>query len=466
MNQKYKVLFKDTFVFALGSLGSKVILFFLVPLYTNFLSKAEYGIADLVFTTSQLIIPLVSVVIFEAVIRFGLMKDKNPAEVLKAGIIIGGLGTLLTVAITPVFSFYTPIAEWKWYLCIYVILNFNNNIIKSYLKVKNKNKQFAIISIVQTLALATSNVLLLTVFNIGIRGYLLSNIFATGISLLISTFAGKVIIDIKNAKTNWKLLKEMLIYSSPLILNDLSWWVIHSSDKYMVEVMIDESALGLFTAATKIPALINVLISIFGQAWNISSIKEMDSSNDTSFYSKVFEGYTFMAFCSCVFLVTIIKPFMSIYVGKEFNDAWMYVPLLLVSAVFAAVSSYFGQLYAALKKSVNNMLTTLTAAIINIIVNYFFILLVGVWGAVIGTVVSYIVVAFVRMIDIRRFVNIKINFIKFLLNCLIILSQGIIVSLNIHILLFSIISIVLFIFINYKTIVSVINAIKGKMVKN
>ena len=290
MNKKFRLLFKDTLLFALGSLGSKMILFFLVPLYTNYLTTVEYGIADLVFTTAQLIIPIVSVVIFEAVIRFGLMKDKNPAEVLKAGIIVGILGTILTIAITPLYGLYSPIAPWKWYICVYVVLSFSSSIFKSYLKVKDKNKQYAIISIIQTICLALVNILLLVVFHVGIKGYLISNIVSIGLSVVLAAHYGNIISDFLNVHINQQLLGEMVLYSAPLILNDLSWWVIHSSDKYMIEAMISASALGIFTAATKIPSLINVLISIFGQAWNISSIKEMDSTNDTQFYSNVFEG--------------------------------------------------------------------------------------------------------------------------------------------------------------------------------
>ena len=70
-SEKYTRLIKDTFVFALGNLGSKLILFFLVPLYTNYLTTEEYGTADLVFTISQFLVPIFSVVIFDAVIRFG-----------------------------------------------------------------------------------------------------------------------------------------------------------------------------------------------------------------------------------------------------------------------------------------------------------------------------------------------------------------------------------------------------------
>ena len=439
-----------------------MILFFLVPLYTNYLATDEYAIADLVSTTVQLIVPVVSVVIFEAVIRFGLMKDKNPAEVLKAGLFVGLIGGVITVIGTPLLSVYKPLSPWKWYLCLYVVLNYMSNILKSYLKVKDRNKRFALTSVIETLCLALMNILLLTVFKVGVKGYLLSNIIASAVSVTLAALLGNALRDISKVHLNHVLMKEMLRYSAPLILNDISWWVIHSSDKYMIEALVSASALGIYTAATKIPSLINVLISIFGQAWNISSIKEVESTKDLSFCSKVFKCYTLLTFSACVVLVSIIRPFMTVYVGHKFEDAWKFVSLLLVSAVFASIASYYGQLYAALKKSMNNMLTTLTGAIVNILVNLAFIPMVGIWGAVIGTVVAYIVLALARMKDVQRYLQITIDYPRLFINCAIILSQSILISMDYHVLLVSITSILLFAIVNFKTFKDVSSFIKER----
>lgn len=462
MKNKFKVLLKDTFIFALGSFGSKIILFFLVPLYTNYLSTDEYGIADLVFTTSQLIIPLVSIVINEAVIRYGLSKNEKPGEVLKVGLLVGTAGTVLTIAITPFIGLYHPLDKWKWYLCIYVILIFNSNILKSYLKVKSLNKRFAIISVVQTLTMALLNVLLLAVFHVGVQGYLLASICAAGLSVVLAALASDAVHDLFEATFNRRLFKEMIIYSTPLILNDLSWWVIHSSDKYMVDAMISSSALGLFTVATKIPSLINVMISIFGQAWGISSIREIESSNDMTFYSKVLQGYMFITFSACIFIVSIVKPFMHFYVGSAFRNAWTFVPLLLVSAVFSSISAYYGQLYGALKKSINSMITTFIAAIINIVINYIFILKFDIWGAVIGTVVSYVCLVIMRVWDIGRYMKIKINYPLLLMNSGVIFIQGILISIDYHIAIVSMISICLFVALNYRTGKEILVAIRNR----
>lgn len=166
--------------------------------------------------------------------------------------------------------------------------------------------------------------------------------------------------DLKRANFRVPLLKRMILYSAPIILNNVSWWIINSLDKIMIEGMMNAAALGIYTVATKIPSLINVIISIFSQAWGLSTIKEIESSNDTGFYSSVFRMYSFITFGAGVAVVSIIKPFMTVYVGQEFEDAWKYVSLLVVSAVFYSISAYFGTLYNALQKTVNSMWTDFT----------------------------------------------------------------------------------------------------------
>ena len=170
--------------------------------------------------------------------------------------------------------------------------------------------------------------------------------------MIVALFFGGVIGDVKIAKFNKALFKQMIKYSSPLIFNNLAWWIIQSSDKIMIQAMVGLSALGLYTVATRIPSLINVVVSIFQQSWSISAVLEMDSSNQKDFYVNIFRVYTCGVFGACMGLNAIIKPFMSIYVGNDFFSAWKFVPFLIMAAAFSAVAAYYGSMYGALKQSV------------------------------------------------------------------------------------------------------------------
>ncbi len=462
MASRYKSLLKDTFIFGLGSLGTKFILFLMVPLYTNYMSEAEYGIAELVFTAAQLMAPFISVVIFDAVVRFGLSDNEKKEDVLLVGVIIFALSIVSGLILTPIIGMYKALSAWKWYLYVYVVSSIADSIGYSWLIAKKKKKIYALLSVLQTALMASLNIYFLVFKSMGIRGYLSAYIISEVAVDICLFFAAGIVPDLKKASFDRDLFKRMVLFSSPLILNNVSWWVVQSSDKVMVEVMVSAVALGIYTAAAKIPALINVMVSIFQQAWGISAVKEFESTNDRNYYSTVLRYLFLFISGACIFFVAIMKLFMHHYVGKDFIDAWHYVPLLLVSAVFAGIAGYFGSMYSAIKKSVNNMLSTATAAAVNIVVNFLLIPPLGIWGAVIGTLAAYITIAFFRLLDVKRFVTIDVQWHSFLLTIAIILIQAIFVSLDYHIYLISGLAAVAYIVVNFRDIIALAGQIKSR----
>ena len=419
LSNKYKSLIKDTALFAIGSIGAKLIQFVLMPLYTNYMTTEEYGTSNLIFTIAQLLIPILSVEMFDALIRFGLSKDEERQDVVRiCGNILLVDFVLLIVVCYPLLGMTNSFRDWSSYLCVYVIVSIYNSFSMNYLKVKSMNKLYANLSMLTAAILATLNVVLIVGLKIGVRGYLISNIFALLLTALAATYRSNAVKDWLSGEFDFSLLMRMLKYAFPLIFNTISWWMISSFDKVMIEAMIGVSALGIYAVSSKIPALINMLIAIFQQSWGLATIKEVEGSNDVKFYSKVFDIFTTMVFGFAIAFIAISRIFMRYYVGKDFIEAADYVPFLIFSAVFSAISTYFGALYTALKKSVSIMVTTLLSGIVNVIINYIMIRRMGIMGAVAGTVVAYALIAILRMIDLRRRIPLNIDYIKFFTNAI------------------------------------------------
>lgn len=456
VSNKYKKLFNDAILFAIGIFGSRVLLFLLIPLYTNVLTSSEYGIADLVFTVSDLLQPFVSLAIYNGLLRFGLIDNKRE-DAIRCASVVFVFGSFLIFLLTPVIGFYKPIYEWRWYLVVKIIVSFAQTNVLICLKIKDKNKLYAISSILQALMLVLCNVLFLVFMKLGIKGYLLSSIFSSGFTSVFAFIIGGIFNDLRMSHRNCLLLKQMIMYSIPFIGNDVSWWLIHSSGIIMIEWYIGSSFLGLYTAASKIPSLINALSAIFVQAWGIASIKEFDSTNDSEFYSNTFKYFIICIFGACIFFISITKPFMSFYVGEAFVDSWHYVPLLLVSATFAAISSFIGSLFGAVKRSGKLMTTTLISAGVNLLFNYFFIQICGIWGAVIGTVSSYLVIMVLRLIMLRDYLKFNYNYVLLSTLSLLVAVEALLVGLDIYLESVAIISIMCYIFLVGKDIKALVN---------
>lgn len=460
MNSNYKKLFFNIVIFAIGSFGSKFISFFLVPLYTTYLSTAEFGISDLVVNLSNLIVPIISLTIQDSVLRFGLSANSDKKAICRNALVVFLFGACFSVAITPLFGFYKAIKEWRWYLAVNIISTNLINILTSYSKVKEKNKLYAFSSILQALMLALLNVLFLIVNDFGIRGYLLANIIsnvAVAIFLLIFTGAIK---DVCSGKTNYKLLKDMVLFSLPLIANNLSWWILNSSDKVMIEALIGDDALGVYSASSKIPNLLSIVTSVFSSAWTISSVKEYEENNDSGFYANVFRCFTTALFLGGCILIMISKDFSRIYVGKDFFDSWKYVPFLVVGIVFYSISAFYGSIYGTVKKNWPTTASTLVAAIVNISINFLFLKHYGIVVAAISTLVGYFVICIYRMFDSRKYLSFKINYASFFFCSFVLLAESILIHLAYNPYIVGIISLLVITLLCFDAIKDGLNLIK------
>ena len=307
-------------------------------------------------------------------------------------------------------------------------------------------------TVVQSLTLVSLNLIFLVFLKIGVEGYLISTIGANMFVTVISFFAVNMHKDLCKASFDKNLMKEMIKYSAPLVISDISWWIIHSADKMMIEAMIGAACLGIYSVAAKLPALINVVTTIFTQAWRLSSIREYDSSNDVSFYTNVFKYLFIVMFGASIVIVSIIKPFMKLYVSDHFFEAWKYVPLLILAATYSAFAYYTDSMYSAIKISSHVMWTTMLSAIINIAINYILIPRIGILGAVLGTFLSYFFVSIARMIDVWRYVKINYSLNKFIPLAILTLIHCSLVTIDWHICIVSLLTCLVYIVIVIKDI--------------
>ena len=458
---KYKSLASNTIIFAIGNLGSRLITFFLVPFYTNVLTTAEYGIADLVTTCANIIVPIFSLVIQDAVLRFGLSKEYDQKSVFKNAIIILCIGAIASLCIVPALDYYEPLKEWKIYLYVTALSIMASNILFSYARAKEMNMLYAVGGMVNTLVLATTNVLFLAVFHIGVKGYLLANIIGQIVAVILLFVFTKAYKDILTSKYDKLLMREMIVFSAPLIINNLSWWILNSSDRLMVEHFCSAADLGLYTAASKIPALLSIITTIFSQAWTVSAIKDYDSEKDKKFYESIYRLLSFVMFLGCSALILIIKPFMHVYVGTDFFESWRMVPFLLVGAVFFSFSSFFGAIYGALKKNFKVALTTFVAAIINVLINFWLLPEIGVVAAAISTAIGYLVIGIYRMLDSQKMFRFSIDYLRFAINSIIIVLQTAFVFFDFNIYVVSVCAILLILIVNRKDIKEFIKTINA-----
>ncbi|MEH7356290.1 oligosaccharide flippase family protein, partial [Neobacillus drentensis] len=416
----YKKLVSNSLVFAVGNLGTKLIAFFLVPLYTYYLTTSDFGLVDLLTTTVSLLIPVFTLSIFDSVLRFVMDKCYDKQTILINSLFVILIGFTLLLMIYTVLVILLPFKDYILYFYLLLLVQSLFTTLTQYIRAKGMVKLFAASGIINAFILLISNIILLVMFNWGIVGYLLSLIAANVVSCFFVVIWGGIQRDINIKKVNFKLMKEMLQYSIPLIPNALMWWIMSFSDRYIITIFLGYSANGLYAVASKIPSILNILNSIFFQAWQMSAIEEAESRDKSKFFSNVFNVFSLTMLVSTSLLLVFLKLIMDLLVADNYFDSWRYVPFLLLGVVFSSFSSFLGTNYIAAKKTSGVFKTSVIGAILNVVVCIILIPIIGLNGAAIGTMLSFLVIWLLRIRDTKQFVSIKINIRKLFLTIVII----------------------------------------------
>ena len=406
--QRNKYLLKNTVIFSIGNFGTKIISFFLVPLYTNILTTREYGTVDLIYTIGMVLVPLLTLNIGESIMRFALDKDADCDKIMSTGITILIFGAIIGLLILPIANLFESVSNYSIYIYLYTLTLAFSQIFLCYLRGKEFLLKYSIGNIIQSLTIAIFNIIFLIGMKKGIEGYLMAYILANVCTGLYGFWAGKVNLVIKKYSIDIELSKNMIKYSVVLIPNSFMWWIMNSSDRMMVSAMISVTANGVYAVAYKIPTLLSTITTIFNQAWSYSAIREDESEDKEEYNNRVYENLVTIVIVVDTGLLMIMKPFLSVYVGKEYYTAWHYVPYLIVGFVFMTLGSFIATSYTVHKDSMGFLISGTVGAIINLILNFILIPMMGVSGAAFATCISYFGVFVYRIKDTQKYIKLRV----------------------------------------------------------
>lgn len=412
MRKEYRKLIMNTGLLAIGSFASSLLGMLLTPFYTMVLSTQDYGVSDLITTTTSLLYPFMTVAISEAIMRFALDKGTDKKSVYTIGISIVVLGFCLILCGSP-FIRSTAIGEYFGFFLLYYLSYAMHTITSYFVKGLEKVKIYSVAGLINSGIVICANLLFLLVFEWGIVGYLLASILGHSFTTLFLFFGAKAY---QHIIAPWKidrvLLKNMLVYSIPIIPNSLSWWVANSSDKYMLNYFTDVSQVGIYSVSYKIPSIVMTLMGLFISAWQLSAVEDFGSEKSKRFYSEVYSKCFACNLLIAAGLICIAKPFGAFLYSSDFFVAWRYVPVLVIANVFNVLSSFMGTVYTSAKKTKMLSLSTMIGAGANIAMNLILIPSIGALGAALATAASYFVMWVIRLINTRRIIRFPIAYKK------------------------------------------------------
>ena len=407
MNKK-KELAKNTIIIFLGKVCTQLISFLLLPLYTSYLITEEYGFVDLVTTYVTLIVPIITMELEMSVFRYlvDCRKDKDEKKRVFSNnfiILLASLGIFIVLYL--IVSCF-----WKFdyrYLILFdiVICTFSGNFLQIARGV-GRTIDYAISCIITGVSTILLNILLIVVFKLGAFGMITSMAVANGLGAVYLFIRLKMWQYIDFKKKDKKLIKEMYKYSIPLVPNGISWWIVNVSDRTIITAILGAAANGIYAVSNKFPTILSSLLGIFNLSWSESAALHINSPDRDEFFSDVCNTMTKLFTCLGVGMIAVMPFVFPLLVNHSYDEAFYYIPILVLGSVFNVVICLYSAVYIAKKMTKQVATTSIIGAVINLVVNLVLIRYIGLFAAALSTAISYFVMMMYRHFDLKKYMTI------------------------------------------------------------
>lgn len=449
-----KNILKSTMIYAVGNFTSKLLMFLLLPLYSFYISKEEFGIYDLILATITLLVPLITVQTSDSTYRWLLDIKDSTAE--RSKVITNGFLIILIISVLFYLAYFTIsyfiYYKYKSLFAILLIFSCFLPFFQQITRGLGKSKMFVLAGIVNTILIIIFNVLFLIYFEFKLEGLLLATILSNAGTIVFLIIIAKQYKFFNFHNIEYGIIKSMINYSWPLVPNSISWWLINVADKYLILYFLSIEANGIYAMSTRFPALINIVNSIFLMAWQDFGINTQNDEKNRAFFSKMFNVFIILELCFVILLIPMSQLLIKYTIDVEYYESWKVLPFLFIGVAFSAFSAYIGVGYQRAKKTKNIFTTTLIGGVINILITVGLINKIGLFAPAIGTIFSSLGVYMIRKNQTNKFFKIDVNNkMLILLTSLAFIFSGLVLFFNMIVLNVFLIfcASVLFIYLNY-----------------
>lgn len=442
--------------FGIGPIVGMVISMFTVPVTTRLLSPEEYGKSSL-FTLFQSLFLIVGLLgIDQGYVRFYNDKKIEKGVLLQNSLFLPSIfsGLLIVVCIL----FFNPISYFLFgsleiglmiAFCFFIPILLLNRFFLLQIRMDLKGKLYSLLNIISQIVNFSILILFLLFYQKTFRAIVYATIFGNIINtLIIFMFVDKTFI--KNKLSISKIVqKELLKFSLPLVPATLLSWLLNSFDKVGLRTWSNFEELGLYAAAFKIVALLNVFQNIFTTAWVPVAYKWNDNGVAQEKFEKV--STIILALMTCLFaFVIVLRDVVMLFLGIEYRNTSEIFTFLLFVPVMYTVSETTCLGINFSKKTIYNLYISLISVCLNFLGNYFLIQKYGALGASISTSISYLAFFWGRTLLSRK-MWFRFGLSKYIINQIILVFLGVnMITLKSRVL--EIIMLIIVLLYNYKVV--------------
>lgn len=407
---KLKLFIENFLVYGLGGIISKLIPLIMVPIVTRIMPSSDYfGISDLSNTVAQFGSAIAIMGMYDAMYRMFFEKDEE--EYKKTVCSTAFVFTLITsIAVFLIMLLLKDViaqyffSDQKYAYVVYLsamatLIGATNGIISAPTRMQNKRKVFLVTNMVSPLLSYAISIPML------LAGHY---VIALPLAAAISGATMEAAFGVMNRK--WfrpklfdiKLLKQLLAIAIPLLPNFLIYWIFNSCDKVMITNMIGIGAAGIYSVGSKLGHASQLIYTAFAGGWQFFAFSTMKEDNQVESNSKIFEYLGVISFVATTLICAWSFGIFKILFKPDYLSGFIVAPYLFLAPLLQMLFQVAANQFLVVKKTWPNLFILSTGAMLNIIINYFLIPILGIEGASIATLLGYVVSDIVCVIVLCR----------------------------------------------------------------
>jgi O-antigen/teichoic acid export membrane protein len=332
-------------VYAAGNIINRVGAFLLLPLYTNYLSLAEYGALELFYTASAIVSGLLSVGLAHATLRF-YFEYSNESDrrslVRTSFFAILGLGVFGALLVLPwssqIASALFSHNEYRWgvpLVLITMIFELGSQVCLAYIRAVERSMFFVGVAVAKLILQVLLNTILVGKFDAGVEGVLLGNLVAVFVGWLILTSFTLSQCGIGFEKS--KILP-VLRYSAPFLYATIVSLVAGNFDRVFLGTKLSIAALGTYALASKFSSLLTELIGDpFNRSYGAFRFSIMGKPDAAIIQERITRYFAAGLFAASLGIALFTHDILAMTSDEQFWSAANYTPLLVIVALLRAI---------------------------------------------------------------------------------------------------------------------------------
>lgn len=444
-----KQIIKKSILYFIGNLSSKVLTSLLVPIYAFYIIASDLGKFDYNQTIMNILIPILYIAIWESILRYVLNNDTgyDITTIISTSaffvIVTSGIFLLLGY---PILSFFY--IDNLGFFMIMCLASAFAQIWQYFARAFKKNNLYVLTSIVGTLSNLVFNIILICIFKLGLDALYISFIIGQLSIFILLEYKLRICKSINRLTVSVPLLKKMIIYSAPLVVNSIAAWLLNGFGRVIIANNLGDEMNGLYSFANKFVNIISIIGSVVSMALVEEALSTIKDNKLNIGFSLMIENL-FRFFLSIILLGTpVISIFYLFITNTEYYNSIYFIPFLMLYSVFLNMSINFGIVFKIIDKNKFQVITTMIGALFTIVVSYSLIKYIGIYAVILGQMVGAIAMIISRYIISNKFVEFKIRWLPIFLRSLLYLIVTYI-SINVNLIANAFIFIIVIIYVIY-----------------